>query len=166
MCIRDSAWEELYIAEGSDWFWWFDENHSSSQDWLFDQLFRKHLQNVYLLTTEEPPAALSQPIGADRRQIRPFTQPTGLLSVKIDGRETYFEWLNAGVYTPSAARGTMTMTHAQRIEELYFGFDARRLLLTRRRTSIWLARRCQLTFQIPTEHIRRFLERQMYSSRS
>ena len=96
---------------------------------MFDQLFRKHLQNVFLLLGEEPPSALLEPIGADRRQSRPFTQPSGLLTVKIDGRETYFEWLNAGVYTPSAARGTMTMTKAQRIEALYFGFDAARLLL-------------------------------------
>ncbi|MBI3837150.1 MAG: alpha-amylase/alpha-mannosidase [Planctomycetia bacterium] len=123
------AWEELYIAEGSDWFWWFDENHSSGQDWLFDQLFRKHLQNVYLLLGDQSPAALLEPIGGDRKRTRPFTQPTGLLSVKIDGRETYFEWLNAGVCTPSAARGTMTMVKAHRIEELYFGFEAARLLL-------------------------------------
>src|SRR5205823_6052615 len=83
------AWEELYIAEGSDWFWWFDDRHSSGQDWLFDQLFRKHLQNVYSLLAMEPPAALLQPIGGDRGQVRPFTQPTGLLNVKINGRETY-----------------------------------------------------------------------------
>src|SRR5262249_22476116 len=26
------AWEEMYIAEGSDWFWWFGDDHSSAQD--------------------------------------------------------------------------------------------------------------------------------------
>jgi alpha-amylase/alpha-mannosidase (GH57 family) len=123
------AWEELYIAEGSDWFWWFDEHHSSSQDRLFDQLFRKHLQNVYTLLGEEPPAVLLKPISPDRLQIRPYTQPTGLVNVKIDGRETYFEWINSGVYTASAARGTMSMAEAQRIEHLYFGFERERLLL-------------------------------------
>ena len=46
------AWEELYIAEGSDWFWWFGDSHSSAQDGLFDRLFRKHLQNVYLVLGE------------------------------------------------------------------------------------------------------------------
>ena len=25
------AWEELYIAEGSDWFWWFGDSHSSAR---------------------------------------------------------------------------------------------------------------------------------------
>jgi alpha-amylase/alpha-mannosidase (GH57 family) len=123
------AWEELYIAEGSDWFWWFDDHHSSGQDWLFDQLFRKHLQNVYTLLGLEPPAKLQKPIGIDRGDARPFNQPTGLLNVKINGRETYFEWINAGVYAVSAARGTMTMADAQRIERASFGFDAQRLLL-------------------------------------
>ncbi len=26
-----AAWEELYIAEGSDWFWWFGDSHSSAR---------------------------------------------------------------------------------------------------------------------------------------
>lgn len=123
------AWEELYIAEGSDWFWWFDDQHSSGQDWLFDQLFRKHLQNVYTLLGAEPPAELSRPIGAVQRHGRQFTQPTSLLDVKIDGRVTYFEWLNAGVYVASVARGTMTMAEPHRLDRLHFGFDDERLLL-------------------------------------
>jgi alpha-amylase/alpha-mannosidase (GH57 family) len=40
------AWEELYIAEGSDWFWWFGDDHSSAQDALFDYFFSKHLENL------------------------------------------------------------------------------------------------------------------------
>ena len=56
------AWEELYIAEGCDWFWWYGDDHSSAQDALFDYLFRKHLQNVYLLLGDEPPTDLARPI--------------------------------------------------------------------------------------------------------
>ncbi len=124
-----TAWEELYIAEGSDWFWWFDDRHSSSQDWLFDQLFRKHLQNVYTLLGEDPPAALMRPINPDRRQARPFTEPTGLLEVNINGRETYFEWVNAGVYVHTAGRGAMNLAEPEHVERLCFGFDSQRLLL-------------------------------------
>jgi alpha-amylase/alpha-mannosidase (GH57 family) len=123
------AWDELYIAEGSDWFWWFDDRHSSAQDWLFDELFRKHVANVYTLVGLEPPVELQRPIGADRRHAPPFTQPSGLLEVKVNGRETYFEWLNAGVYQASTGRGTMNMADAQRIERVFFGFDRERLLL-------------------------------------
>jgi hypothetical protein len=123
------AWEELYIAEGSDWFWWFDQHHSSSQDWLFDQLFRRHLQNVYALVGQEAPAILAKPIGPQRAAHPGLTQPTALLNVKINGRETFFEWVNAGMVTATAARGTMTMADEQRVTRLHFGFDEQRLLL-------------------------------------
>ncbi len=123
------AWEELYIAEGSDWFWWFDDRHSSSQDWLFDELFRKHLQNVYTLLGLEPAAELLKPIGERRERLRPITQPTGTVQVRIDGRQTYFEWINAGVYTVSQARGTMAMAESERIDKIHFGFEPDRLLL-------------------------------------
>ena len=39
--------EELLIAEGSDWFWWYGDDHSSDQDAEFDDLFRRHLRNAY-----------------------------------------------------------------------------------------------------------------------
>ncbi len=58
----ERAWEEIYIAEGSDWFWWFGDDHSSAQDALFDHLFRKHLRNVYTLLGCDPPGSLFTPI--------------------------------------------------------------------------------------------------------
>ena len=48
------ALEEMLIAEGSDWFWWYGDDHSSDHDAEFDDLFRRHLRNVY--------AALGAPI--------------------------------------------------------------------------------------------------------
>ena len=41
------AWEEIYAAEGSDWFWWFGEPNNSAHDDIFDEQFRLRLQNVY-----------------------------------------------------------------------------------------------------------------------
>ena len=124
----DRAWEELYIAEGSDWFWWFGDDHSSAQDGLFDRLFRKHLQNVYLLLDEQPPSELARPISSGQRH-RLHSEPTGLLNVKVDGRRTYFEWINAGHHVCHGARGTMSMVQEGLLSDLYFGFDPRRLLL-------------------------------------
>ncbi len=124
----DKAWEELFIAEGSDWFWWFGDDHSSAQDLLFDQLFRKHLENVYTLLGAECPSALKHPIArAERRAIH--TLPTGFLPVKVDGRCTYFEWVCAGRYVSSTQRGTMTLASEGIIREVYFGFDLERLMI-------------------------------------
>jgi alpha-amylase/alpha-mannosidase (GH57 family) len=122
------AWEELYIAEGSDWFWWYGDDHSSAQDALFDYLFRKHLQNIYTLLGDTPPADLARPIC--KRVQRPMhTSPRGLLEVKIDGRLTYFEWVNAGIYTAHNERGTMAQVTPGAIREVFFGFDLKALLV-------------------------------------
>lgn len=123
------AWEELYIAEGSDWFWWFGDSHSCAQDGLFDRLFRKHLQNVYTVLGEPAPNELSRPIRQGMRHAMPFAEPTGLLSVKVDGRRSYFEWINAGHYVCGGSRGTMSMVTQGHVADLYFGFDTERLLL-------------------------------------
>ena len=123
------AWEELYIAEGSDWFWWFGDSHSSAQDGLFDRLFRKHLQNVYAVLGEQPPSELTRPIRQGHRHTQSYIEPTGLLSVKVDGRRSYFEWINAGHYLCGGSRGTMSMVTQGYISDLYFGFDTERLLL-------------------------------------
>jgi hypothetical protein len=122
------AWEEIYIAEGSDWFWWFGEDHSSAQDALFDYLFRKHLQNVYFVLGDPPPPELARPIsGRGQRPIH--TLPRAFLNVKVDGRRTFFEWLSAGRYTCQNERGTMAMAAPGPMKDVYFGFDPQTLLI-------------------------------------
>ncbi len=42
------AWEAMYAAEGSDWFWWYgDDQTAPAGDKPFDQGFRVLLKNVY-----------------------------------------------------------------------------------------------------------------------
>jgi len=99
---RDRALEELLIAEGSDWFWWYGDDHSSDHDADFDDLFRRHLRNAY--------AALGAPIPEELFATNITTgagpdllQPSGLLTVTLDGRDTSFlEWVGAAA--PSLAR--------------------------------------------------------------
>jgi alpha-amylase/alpha-mannosidase (GH57 family) len=52
------AWKQMYILEGSDWFWWAGEDPDGS----FDRLFRLHLANFYQLIEQEPPAYLARPL--------------------------------------------------------------------------------------------------------
>jgi alpha-amylase/alpha-mannosidase (GH57 family) len=44
------AFDEIYAAEGSDWFWWYgsDMTSPSNDDSPFDQGFRAHLGGMYL----------------------------------------------------------------------------------------------------------------------
>jgi len=122
------AWEEIYIAEGSDWFWWFGDDHSSAQDALFDYLFRKHLQNVYILLGDTPPPELGRPISRKAQRVH-YTLPRAFLDVKIDGRYTFFEWVSAGRYVCQNERGTMAMATQGPLQELYFGFNLALLLI-------------------------------------
>ena len=78
------------------------------QDALFDYLFRKHLQNVYLLLGDEPPPDLARPISRRGQRVH-YTPPRAFLDVKIDGRATFFEWVSAGRYACQNERGTMAM---------------------------------------------------------
>lgn len=43
------AWQEMFAAEGSDWFWWYgnDQTAPGNADALFDLNFRIHLSNVF-----------------------------------------------------------------------------------------------------------------------
>jgi len=124
----EQAWREIFIAEGSDWFWWFGDDHSSDQDALFDELFRKHLRNVYTLTGHHPPASLQRPIMHVEKRVR-HTMPRGFCSARVDGRATYFEWIDAGRYEVGSERGTMTQVSDGVVQDLWFGFDAETLML-------------------------------------
>lgn len=122
------AWEELFIAEGSDWFWWYGPEFGSAQDKLFDRLFRTHLQNIYTLLGEPYPAVLNQPIKRNGHR-RLHTMPTSFLTVQVDGHSSYFEWINAGLYVAGSERGTMAQVTDGLIRRIHIGFDQQRLLL-------------------------------------
>src|SRR5579864_929424 len=59
---RKLAFEELLVAEGSDWNWWYGPEHGSDNRAEFDQLYRDHLSNVYRALGLVPPEALSRSI--------------------------------------------------------------------------------------------------------
>jgi alpha-amylase/alpha-mannosidase (GH57 family) len=48
------AWNEIYAAEGSDWFWWYgdDMTSASNDDTPFDRAFRSHLNGMYRFMNE------------------------------------------------------------------------------------------------------------------
>lgn len=117
-----TAWQEIYIAEGSDWCWWFGDDHSSENDAAFDALFRRHLKNVYNLIGRLPPKELENPV-KKLRVIRPIKEPAYLIEPVLDGEITdYYEWLSAGFYDITRARGAMHQIETLLLE-LYYGFS-------------------------------------------
>lgn len=123
------AWDEIYIAEGSDWCWWYGDDHFSENDEEFDQLFRTHLMNVHRLIGQDVPDELRVPILRKDRQAMPTVKLTSLIAPVIDGMVTnYFEWLSAGYYDVSHGGGAMHRG-ASIISHIYYGFDLRSLFI-------------------------------------
>ncbi len=114
------AQQELWIAEGSDWCWWYGPEHSSVDDEAFDLLFREHLSNIYRLLGGSPPDELAVPI--KRPKVRAVNvAPTGGVEPRVDGQVTnYFEWLGAGIYSPDYRSASMHGA-ARCLEALYYG---------------------------------------------
>ncbi len=118
------AWEELYIAEGSDWFWWFGASQQSRQDSLFDEMFRLHLLRVYDLIDVESPTSLHNPVETVLSERVARMDPYLAAPPLIDGLETqYYEWRAAARYEPSRQGGTMQQVGKSRIEEIDYGVD-------------------------------------------
>lgn len=91
------AWKEIYTAEGSDWFWWYGDEHSSANDEQFDTLFRNHLKKVYMLIGWDTPTSLDIPIIIEDKVFSPVSVPAAYINPVIDGEVTnYFEWLGSG----------------------------------------------------------------------
>lgn len=104
---RKLAYEELLIAEGSDWNWWYGPEHHSANDRDFDELYRKHLSNIYQALGGAPPDNLAQPISGI--VARPsFTPQTAYIHPRITGDMIrYFEWMGSAIYTADHRAGAM-----------------------------------------------------------
>jgi alpha-amylase/alpha-mannosidase (GH57 family) len=80
-----SAFEAVYAAEGSDWFWWFGDDQDSGSDAEFDDLFRAHLKSVYKAMGIGAPETLDRHI-VPRAVIWTFVRP--VFSVQASDRLT------------------------------------------------------------------------------
>ena len=119
---RELAFEEILIAEGSDWNWWYGPEHHSANDRDFDELYRKHLSNVYQALGATAPEYLAQPIiGAAARPA--FIPQTAYIHPRVAGDMVrYFEWIGAAMYTADQRSGAM---HGRSflLDSVYAGID-------------------------------------------
>jgi len=124
--MTEAAWEEIYAAEGSDWFWWFGDDFTSDNDEEFDRLFRSHLSQVHRLLGAPVPEYLARPIALPH-EVKPAIEPIGLIEPTLDGRVTHFyEWREAGYFAAMPARGSMHQDESF-LQGLYYGFNLENL---------------------------------------
>lgn len=120
---RALAHEELLIAEGSDWNWWYGPEHHTANDSDFDALYRQHLTNIYRALGAEPPEELRVPI-AGKISGPHITPQTQFIRPRMRGEGiSYFDWLGAATYD-APPQGAMH-GGARKLAGLQAGFDER-----------------------------------------
>ena len=114
----------LYAAEGSDWFWWYGDDHFSPHSDRFDRLFRQHLMNVYRLLGQDPPRELLEPI-KKKNPAGLIREPAAFIDPEINGRiSDYFEWLAAGLYDLTR-QGSAMHSSDRMLQSFFYGYNSR-----------------------------------------
>jgi len=112
----------LYAAEGSDWFWWYGDDHFSPHSDRFDRLFRNHLMNIYRLVGIDPPRELLEPI-KKKSPAGLVRDPAAFIEPEISGRVSdYFEWLAAGLYDLTR-QGSAMHSSDRMLQSFYYGYN-------------------------------------------
>ncbi len=128
----DLAWKEIYIAEGSDWCWWFGDDHIGPDNDEFDSLYRSHLTNVYAATDREPPNELFTPVRSNF-MLAHISKPIDYISPTIDGIISHiYEWNQAGFFDCMKAGSTMHKAENV-LKGIWFGYDQDNLYLMAQR---------------------------------
>jgi alpha-amylase/alpha-mannosidase (GH57 family) len=117
--------DEIYRAEGSDWFWWLGPGHETPYEASYENLFRLNLRIGLEKCGVAPPALLE---AAAPLLSNPLSQqPLHLSSPRIDGHKgRYYDWIAAGFHR--ASEGSLHRA-SRHLEILRFVFDLEHLHL-------------------------------------
>jgi hypothetical protein len=119
----DKAWKSIYIAEGSDWNWWYGDEHTTETQQDFDELFRLNLMQVYREMGKEIPAELFVPVLRHDRGVTPTLLIRGFIRPTVDGLVTsYYEWYQGAQLDVKKSGGSMHKSESL-IMAIYYGFD-------------------------------------------
>lgn len=116
----DKALENIFVAEGSDWFWWYGDDFQSESKKDFDTLFRSFLMAACLSLDEEIPDFLMESVIRTRSAL---LQPIELIYPVIDGSDShYYEWQGSIKHETSKAHSAI-FNSRELIERIYYGFS-------------------------------------------
>ncbi|PKL52295.1 MAG: glycoside hydrolase [Nitrospira bacterium HGW-Nitrospira-1] len=119
----EKAWKSIRIAEGSDWNWWYGDEHTTETQEEFDELFRLNLMQVYREMGKEIPVELFVPVLRHDREIAPKLLIRGFIQPAIDGLVTsYYEWYEGAQVDVGKSGGSMHKSESL-ITSIYYGFN-------------------------------------------
>lgn len=99
------ALDYMYLAEGSDWFWWYGADQDSGQDAYFDIGFRALLAKVYESLGEPVPTFVNVPIIPKSPAVATRSL-SGIATATVDGSAMDEEWATAAYYEAVATPAT------------------------------------------------------------
>jgi alpha-amylase/alpha-mannosidase (GH57 family) len=115
--------KEFLIALGSDWFWWYGDDHFTELNHQFDEQFRAHLKNIYELMDISVPDSIFTPIVKKEKGKQLHIPPKDFIFPVVDGNNSnFFEWLNSGEIDIKKEFSTMDSS-ASIVDYLYYGKD-------------------------------------------
>ncbi len=132
------ALDYMYLAEGSDWFWWYGSDQDSGQDEYFDQGFRALLAKVYESLGEPVPAYVNVPI-VPKKPAKADQEVKGLSTPKIDGIDEPGEWANAALFTSGTQAAGLNLSYAFDASALYVRLNYSQSLPPAARIGIYIA---------------------------
>jgi alpha-amylase/alpha-mannosidase (GH57 family) len=89
---REEIYEKIFIAEGSDWFWWYGPEHDAPNKPDFDVLFRWHIKQIYEMLGIDAPDEVFHSIGSN-------PTPSLLLpEFQLTEENGQVSWENCGTY--------------------------------------------------------------------
>ncbi len=130
----EEARGHLFVAEGSDWFWWYGDDFTTENAPEFDALFRRRVAQAWRALGLPPPERLGRPIIAPHKDAAQaaavVVQPSRLIEPAIDGyAKGYFEWAGAGYYRPGTTSGGSMFRGQGAFTQVWFGFSRTHLYL-------------------------------------
>jgi len=121
------AREYLMVAEGSDWCWWYGDDHYTPHGPEFDRLFRHNIKAAYKEMGVIPPDSIDMPIIKTERVVQEknvIPAPRSYIQPRIDGEvSSYFEWNSARKVVPTPGFGTMHRAGHILLSCFYYGFS-------------------------------------------
>jgi alpha-amylase/alpha-mannosidase (GH57 family) len=127
------AFQYMYFAEGSDWFWWYGTDQDSGNDAYFDEGFRSLLAKVYETLEQPVPTFLKVPIIA-KAVVAANQEFSGSFTPAIDGSAGEGEWDNAAYYPFVGGAQAKSDDVAS---GFYYGVDSKNLYIRMNAKSDW-----------------------------
>ncbi len=131
------AQDFMYLAEGSDWFWWYGTDQDSGQDSYFDEGYRALLKGVYTSLGHEYPAFLDIPV-IQPQPLKADVAVSGEMTPVIDGVSEEDEWSKAALYQAADQDPIQSFAYGMNQENLYLQIVLAKVLAGSEAVEIYL----------------------------